>query len=203
MKILKVSFAILLFAATSITGSLYAASEQRSDSAQSNHTPQEKISTPRETANPPPNSRLKAEEVQTLLDMHNQVRADVSVKPVVWSEKLALYAQEWADHLASTSCQMEHRPGSGKWKQQYGENLFVGTAGHYSVADAVAGWESEKKYYKGDAIDSSNFVTIGHYTQVVWKNTKHLGCGSAECNGNMLVVCNYDPPGNFLGQKPY
>ena len=118
MKILKVSFAILLFAATSITCSLYAASEQRSDSPLSNHTPQETISTTRETANPRPNSRLKAEEVQTLLDMHNQVRADVGVKPVVWSEKLALYAQEWADHLASTQCQMEHRPRSGKWKQQ-------------------------------------------------------------------------------------
>lgn len=41
----------------------------------------------------------------------------------------------------------------------------------------------------------------GHYTQVVWANTKRVGCAAAECrNGGTFVVCSYDPPGNMDGR---
>ena len=148
-------------------------------------------------------STLTLQEVQKLIELHNKVRADVGVGPVTWSKKLATYAQEWANHLAVKGCRMEHRPNSGKWKQEYGENLFMGTAGYYGVADAVKSWESEKKYYHGQTIDTSNVYKLGHYTQIVWENTKQIGCAKIECEGNIIVVCNYNPPGNFLGQKPY
>jgi pathogenesis-related protein 1 len=148
-------------------------------------------------------SNLTVGEVEALLQAHNKARAEVGVGPLRWSKEIAVYAQEWANHLASTTCQLEHRPRSGTWKQAYGENLFMGTAGYYNVADAVKAWEGEKTYYSGEPLDSSNWKDSGHYTQVVWKDTTHVGCATAECKGNMLVVCNYDPPGNFLGQKPY
>ncbi len=122
---------------------------------------------------------------------------------LVWSDKLALYAEEWADHLASTRRRMEHRPHSGKWKQEYGENLFMGTAGHYGVSDAVAAWEREKSAYHGEAIDMSNFYSYGHYTQLIWRNTRSIGCAKVECDGNVIIVCNYDPPGNIVGRRPY
>ena len=123
--------------------------------------------------------------------------------PLAWSDRLAMYAQGWADHLTSTSGRMEHRPHSGEWKQEHGENLFVGTAGYYGVADAVAMWEREKSMYDGGEIDESNVHACGHYTQIVWRNTRRVGCAKVKCAGNVIVVCNYDPPGNFLGQKPY
>jgi len=148
-------------------------------------------------------SNLTVQEVQQLLRLHNKARADVSVRPVLWSKQLAIYAQAWANNLASTACDIRHRPRSGKWKQVYGENLFIGTSGYYGVADAVKSWETEKTYYHGQTLDSSNFLDSGHYTQIVWKNTEHIGCAKAECNGNLIVVCNYNPPGNVLGQKPY
>ena len=148
-------------------------------------------------------SNLSLEEVQQLLRLHNKVRGDVGVGPVTWSKKLAIYAQEWANHLASTNCKLKHRPNSGKWKQEYGENLFMGAGGYYGVADAVKAWESEKKYYRGQTLNPSNWYDSGHYTQMVWKNSKEIGCAKVECNGNIIVVCNYDPPGNILGQKPY
>lgn len=25
----------------------------------------------------------------------------------------------------------------------------------------------------------------------------------SQCDGRMIVVCNYEPAGNYLGQKPY
>lgn len=39
-------------------------------------------------------------------------------------------------------------------------------------------------------------MATGHFTQVVWKATKRLGCGQA----GKFVVCNYYPAGNVQGQ---
>jgi pathogenesis-related protein 1 len=154
-------------------------------------------------ADGPIGSRLTAEEMGKLLTLHNKARADVGVGPLAWSKNLAVYAQSWADHLASTSCRMEHRPRSGQWKQEHGENLLIGKVGYHGVVDAVRAWEREKSMYHGAALNSSNWYPSGHYTQMVWKNTSQIGCAKAECRGNVIVVCNYDPPGNVLGQKPY
>jgi pathogenesis-related protein 1 len=147
--------------------------------------------------------RLTEEEIRILINFHNKARSNVGVSPLVWSKSLAGYAQSWADHLASTSCRMEHRPHFGKWKQKYGENLFTGTAGYYGVEDAARAWEREKSLYHGEPLNSSNWYPSGHYTQLIWKNTSQIGCAKAECRGSVIVVCNYDPPGNVMGQKPY
>ena len=148
-------------------------------------------------------SHLTPQEVRQLLTIHNHARARVGVAPLVWSDILATYAQEWADHLASTSRRMEHRPHSGTWKQEHGENLFMGTAGYYGAADAAAAWERERSAYDGRTIDGSSLYAFGHYTQLVWRNTKRIGCAKVECAGNVIIICNYDPPGNVLGQTPY
>ena len=148
-------------------------------------------------------SHLTPQEVRQLLTSHNKARARVGLAPLMWSEGLATYAREWADHLASTSRRMEHRPHSGMWKQVHGENLFMGTAGYYGVADAAAAWERERPAYDGRIIDGSNLYACGHYTQLVWRNSKRIGCAKVECAGNVIIVCNYDPPGNVLGQTPY
>ena len=43
---------------------------------------------------------------------------------------------------------------------------------------------------------------------MVWKGTTKLGAGVAvvkegRFKGLVVVVCNYDPPGNYIGQWPY
>ncbi len=41
----------------------------------------------------------------------------------------------------------------------------------------------------------------GHFTQVVWKGSKEMGIAQARSAGNkIIVVANYDPPGNFIGK---
>ncbi len=143
-------------------------------------------------------SRLTSQEMNAILNEHNRVRANVNVAPLRWSAQLAQVAQKWTDHLASTSCGLTHSQGSG-----YGENLFMGTSSHYGVRDAVRSWEEEKKDYRGGVLTQSNWYPSGHYTQVVWRNTKSVGCAQAMCRGNTIVSCNYDPPGNYMGQAPY
>ena len=45
------------------------------------------------------------------------------------------------------------------------------------------------------------FLRPGHFTQVVWKNSKELGVGRAQGkDGKWIVVCNYSPAGNFVGR---
>jgi pathogenesis-related protein 1 len=146
----------------------------------------------------PAASRMSAQDIKDIAAYHNKVRADVGVGPLQWSPALANYAQEWADHLASTNCGMEHRT-----EGLYGENLFQATAGAYTAVDGAKAWESEKKDYHGGALTRSNWQPSGHYTQMVWRDTRMLGCGEAVCNTMLIVACNYDPPGNVLGRKPF
>jgi pathogenesis-related protein 1 len=149
-------------------------------------------------AGAPAGSKMPANDAQAILAHHNKVRSEVGVGPLKWSPSLAAYAQQWADHLAATTCRMRHRR-DGK----YGENLYQGTAGFYTAVDAARAWEREKKDYRGGPVTRSNTAKVGHYTQMVWRETASVGCGQAVCRKLLIVSCNYDPPGNYIGRNPY
>jgi len=145
-------------------------------------------------------------DAAAMLAAHNSWRAKYGVPPLQWSAKLADVAQHWADHLASTSCTPGH---SGN---QYGENVYWGSPVQWSngrsevsptsAQTVVDSWGNEVEYY--DYSDNSCHATCGHYTQVVWKDTKEVGCGMAVCgNKAQIWICSYDPPGNAVGKKPY
>lgn len=150
-------------------------------------------------------SALTRSEADEVVAYHNSVRQEVGVGPLEWSITLAGYAQKWANQLASSGCAMKHRPRSGVWKQEFGENLFWGSdAEVYSVSDACASWYSEKKFYRNAPVGTGNLSQVGHYTQMVWSQTTHIGMAKAVCkDGSVLVVANYNPPGNYIGRKPY
>jgi hypothetical protein len=38
----------------------------------------------------------------------------------------------------------------------------------------------------------------GHFTQIVWRGTRVVGCGVASCSGKALWVCRYAPAGNVV-----
>jgi pathogenesis-related protein 1 len=71
---------------------------------------------------------------------------------------------------------------------------------HTQTESLLQGWVDEKPSMGG------------HYTQMVWKNTKEVGCATATVSGKsssglsgvvVYLVCRYSPPGNIVGQKPY
>jgi pathogenesis-related protein 1 len=130
-------------------------------------------------------------------EAHNRVRAAVGVPALAWSDRLARVAQQWADHLAKRGCDLQHRSDG-----RYGENLYWSSA-QASGPEAVSAWADEKRYYRSRSGRCSG-GECGHYTQIVWRGTQRVGCGSASCRGGGEVwVCNYDPPGNFVGEKAY
>lgn len=148
-------------------------------------------------------SRILQMDAQEALDFHNKVRADVGSPSLQWSKELSRFAQSWADHLAA-DCQMKHRPNKGTWAQKYGENIFWGEGEEYTALQASESWYSEIKDYKYGPVTGNNWYKTGHYTQMVWKNTSHVGIGVARCkNGAFLIVANYNPAGNYMGEKPY
>lgn len=136
---------------------------------------------------------------------HNAARANVTpaanpaIPPLAWNATVAATAQAWAD-----LCVFQHSSNS------YGENLYASAGSVNTPQDVVDSWVSEVVDY-----DYANNVcngTCGHYTQVVWRDSVHLGCGHTTCTQNSpfsgfptwdLWVCNYDPPGNFNNQRPY
>jgi pathogenesis-related protein 1 len=130
-----------------------------------------------------------------MLASHDAVRARVGVAPLVWSDRLAARAQDWADTLLARR-QFNHRPNS-----HYGENLFEITGAPASPAQVVNAWAAESRNY--DYNSNRCRGVCGHYTQIVWSDTKEVGCAVARGGGSEVWVCNYDPPGNWVGQRPY
>ena len=149
-------------------------------------------------------SQLSQQEAQAALDVHNQARKDVNVAPLEWSADLATFAQAWADNLAQNDCKMKHRPTSGSWAQQYGENIYWAQGRSLLASDASRSWYSEINDYQHGPLAAGNRGKTGHYTQMVWRNTKRLGMGKATCaNGSVIIVANYDPMGNMRGEMAY
>ncbi|KAG0000640.1 hypothetical protein BGZ65_004196, partial [Modicella reniformis] len=81
----------------------------------------------------------------------------------------------------------------------YGENL---AAGHSSFEAAIDSWYNEVKLYNYNNPGFS--MNTGHFTQVVWKGSKSVGCAKKFCaNSNWnIYICEYDPPGNYQGEFP-
>ncbi|KAJ4896970.1 Pathogenesis-related protein 1 [Raphanus sativus] len=131
---------------------------------------------------------------QDYVGVHNEARAGVGVGPMQWNETLAAVAQSYADQRRS-DCNLIHSSGT------YGENLAK-SSGDLSGTRAVELWVEEKANY--DYPSNTCNGECGHYTQIVWRSSVKLGCGKARCdNGGTFIVCNYDPPGNYVNEKPY
>ncbi len=145
---------------------------------------------------------LPSDHVAALVAAHNAARTEVGVPALKWSPAVASYAQSWATHLQKEkACGLQHRSGSTKQKP-WGENLAMWT-GDRPVQAGVGMWHAEKADWDGGALSGANLAKIGHWTQMVWRSTTKVGCGVATCGGRTVLVCNYDPPGNFMGQKPF
>ena len=146
----------------------------------------------------PQKPNVTEEEKQMIIVRHNFWRADVGLGPLEWSDEMALLADDWAKQLKREKCAFKHRPNN-----DFGENLFMGTSGYYTAGDAIDAWGEEKADYNYNSNKCKPKAMCGHYTQIVWKTTTKVGCAKSICDGNVFWVCNYDPPGNWVGQKPY
>jgi pathogenesis-related protein 1 len=162
-----------------------------------------------------------SKEIDELLAIHNQARADVGVDTKLkWSDTVARDAKLYADELARTG-KWEHdsyrNHNDGYGHGNYGENLYTSTA-NPTFADAARAWANERDYYSyGKIGDDSTCIEgemCGHYTQIIWRDTTVVGCAKSryevDLNENeephkgwYIIVCKYQLPGNVIGEYPY
>ena len=130
---------------------------------------------------------------------------------VKWDNELAAVAQRWAEQ-----CLFAHDQSRDVERFPVGQNLYETTRPKDSALTAMireavmglTGWYSEVMSFNPAGIDRYQFSpTTGHYTQLVWAKTNRIGCGhiSYDMSGSVkkLLVCNYGPSGNFVGQRMY
>ncbi|XP_057534987.1 pathogenesis-related protein 1A-like [Amaranthus tricolor] len=134
---------------------------------------------------------------QDYVNAHNTARSAVGVGNIQWNETVAAYALQYANQRKA-DCAMQHSSGP------YGENLAAGSGSFMTGTYAVQMWVNEKVYYDYNTNTCAANKVCGHYTQVVWRDSVRVGCARVQCNnGWYFVTCNYDTPGNYIGQKPY
>ncbi len=168
-------------------------------------------------------SHAQSDFADTILKIHNDERAAVGSPALTWSDSLAADAKSWADHLVTlnqgkpidklTNSDLVHSTVPGENLHQSGE-WGTNPISPPSTKSLVQGWIDEKKNWNGGTYPSgcaSNEV-CGHYTQMVWNDTKKVGCATATSNGKasngdpgqaVYLVCRYSPQGNYNGESPY
>jgi hypothetical protein len=129
-----------------------------------------------------------------MVKSHNHYRSIQCASGLSWSQSIASGAQEWAN-----KCTKSHSPGAFDANSGFGENLAWG--GVLSGTGAVDLWYSEVGNYSFKNPVWS--TAVAHFTQVVGKGSKQIGCGVTRCGNENYWVCRYSPPGNFNVSTQY
>lgn len=137
-----------------------------------------------------------------LLAAHNQQRAAVGVAPLQWDPALAASAAAYGPALAASG-RLDHAPAAVR--QGQGENLWEGTRGAFTLEGMVADWASEWRWFRPGVFPnvstSGNWADVGHYTQIIWPGTTHVGCAVHQGPRSDFLICRYSPAGNVQGQR--
>ncbi|XP_070539194.1 Golgi-associated plant pathogenesis-related protein 1-like [Ptychodera flava] len=136
---------------------------------------------------------------QDMLKHHNKLRSKHGSPALKLDNSLNKVAQDWAEQMAKSD-RFGHRPNN-----QNGENIYYAMnsrgLGTVTGEGVVQSWYDEVKKYNFSRGGFSSGT--GHFTQVVWKNSKTLGVGFAPSKNKAntwYVVGNYSPAGNVQGQ---
>ncbi|KAL2960934.1 hypothetical protein AAZX31_17G064000 [Glycine max] len=107
--------------------------------------------------------------------------------PLMWDFQLEQYARWWAGQRKA-DCKLEHSFPEDGFK--LGENIYWGSGSAWTPSDAVRAWADEEKYYTY----ATNTCVPGQI----------IGCARVACDDeDVFMTCNYDPVGNYVGERPY
>ena len=132
-----------------------------------------------------------------LVNLHNTLRKKHKSPSLTKSAEVAKFAKQATDHCVQIG-NLEHTCTT------IGQNLYVASWAP-SADDVVQSWYyKEEPHYDYDKGKSKDGEVTGHFTAMVWKSTKEVGC--AYSTGKWLtynayyVACEYYPLGNVAGQ---
>lgn len=139
-----------------------------------------------------------------VLAAQNRERQSLKIPALAWNVELAANAQRWADHLAATGA---FKHAAEKPRDPEGENLWAGTRGYYPIEAMVDAWAREKRYFVSGTFPNNSATgrveDVGHYTQLMWRQTRQVGCALASGAREDVLVCRYRNAGNYVGDIPF
>jgi|688.fasta_scaffold198975_3 hypothetical protein len=131
-----------------------------------------------------------------IIDHINQYRKAHQAPDLVWNDTISNYSQTWANYLIINNL-FQH---SGS--QSYGENLAYFKGYDNDVITliklSIDLWYKEIDYYNFSKPSFSS--DTGHFTCLVWKNSKTFGIGVSMIDNTVVVSFNTSPPGNVVGE---
>ena len=143
---------------------------------------------------------------ERLLASHNRERASLGIPPLAWNALLAHDAASYAQALTRLG-RLEHSVDDPGEQEPQGENLWAGTRGYYGPEQMVGLWIDEKMDFKEGVFPnnsiSGDLEKVGHYTQVVWRSSRAVGCAVAHGREDDFLVCRYSEGGNVIGERPF
>ncbi|XP_047984158.1 scoloptoxin SSD552-like [Leguminivora glycinivorella] len=168
----------------------------------------------------PQRTQLSCAQIKQFVDGHNVRRQQVArgavprqptasnMKYMVWDDELAEKAASRAEHGIFGHSQTIVE--SQRWSQ-IGENMFINNIPEPShvpnIEETLDFWFDEHTKYNFEPYGLTLPPGIGHYTQMVWAESTHVGCGIAQKKEDgwttTMIICHYGPAGNILGQVPY
>ncbi|XP_018914952.2 salivary antigen-5 isoform X1 [Bemisia tabaci] len=162
-------------------------------------------------------SGLTCPEKEQILELHNRLRQIIAVGQIGQPPARNMIEMTWDDELASKAqaladtCRYGHDGASQRAVGRFrvGQNIgmtwiTLEQRAEPNFASRIYAWFEEVKKYK---FGNPFSPVTGHYTQMVWQDTSHIGCGySYYLEGQRytkVYVCNYGPTGNIIGYDPY
>jgi hypothetical protein len=141
-----------------------------------------------------------------LVAPQNAERASHGLTPLRWNAELAKKAMPLVREMAATGTMIEGS-AARDLGESTGENVWAGTTAAYSPEEMVQMWLDERQFYKPGAFpeisSTGQWHDVGHYSQIVWKRTKEIGCAIASGADLDFLVCLYAEGGNVVGERPY
>ncbi|CAH1779055.1 unnamed protein product [Owenia fusiformis] len=153
-------------------------------------------------------------QIQRVLDEHNTKRRSEPRVPsnmylLTWNSFIADMAQEWAEACGWFHGFPDRDAGTVPFSGTLGQNLYF-ASGDLNIVSGVKAWYDEIAFYDFSSRTCQTGKPCGHYTQVVWGDSRELGCGSYRCpilydeapstktwSDVTLLVCHYGPAGNY------
>jgi hypothetical protein len=71
----------------------------------------------------------------------------------------------------------------------------------------VDAWARERRFFKPGRFPGNSttgrVADVGHYTQLMWRDTRAVGCALARGSREDILVCRYSAAGNYEGEVPF
>ena len=138
----------------------------------------------------------KVFDISLISNIINKFRYKHKVPNLQYNKTLELFAQNWCQYLMDNNLFMHSK------NRLYGENLYyqinyINQDNTLIVNESIKAWYDENTLYNYN-LNQFQFEA-GHFTALVWKNTKLYGIGFIKKNSKSIVCMNTFPPGNVDG----